>query len=221
VHHERTVHVKICGITSQGDLEIALGAGTSAVGFLVGLVHPSVEQLEPEQAAELIRRVPPFVTSVLVTHSSEPKLVDDFCAIARPAALQLQGDFPLAEIAALRRAHPALRIIKAIHVTGPEAIEHAALAAPEADAILLDSRSPGRLGGTGLTHDWSISRAIRQRITPVPLILAGGLRPENVRSAIERVAPFAVDVNSGVSVRPGVKDAARLHAFMREARAIG
>jgi phosphoribosylanthranilate isomerase len=213
------MHVKICGITSQGDLAIALAAGANAVGFLVGLIHPSVEQLEPEQAADLIRLVPPLVTSVLVTHSSEPKRVDDFCAIARPTAVQLQGDFPLAEIAALRRAHPSLRILKAVHVTGPEAIESAALAARSADAILLDSRSPGRLGGTGQTHDWSISRAIRDRVAPAPVILAGGLRPENVRAAIERVAPFAVDVNSGVSTRPGVKDAERVQAFVREARA--
>jgi phosphoribosylanthranilate isomerase len=210
--------VKICGITSQADLEIAIGAGASALGFLVGLLHPSADRLDAEAAAALILRVPPLVESVLVTHRSEPAIVSDLCARTRAGAVQLQGDFPLAAIDELRRAHPRLRILKAVHVTGPEAIETAWHAARFADAILLDSIAAGRLGGTGAVHDWSISRAIRDAVAPTtPVILAGGLRPENVRSAIERVDPFAVDVNSGVSVRPGLKDAARVQAFVREA----
>ena len=96
-----------------------------------------------------------------------------------------------------------------------QAVSHAALSlAARCDAVLTDSCVPGAHGGTGIPHDWAVSRAIRERIAPTPLILAGGLTPGNVRAAIETVRPYAVDVSSGVEIRPGIKDHAKIRAFI-------
>jgi phosphoribosylanthranilate isomerase len=111
-----------------------------------------------------------------------------------------------------------MAIIKAVHVEGEDSIEVARQAAPYADAILLDTRTEARLGGTGLTHDWAISRRIRDAVAATPVILAGGLTPGNVTGAIRQVRPYAVDVNSGVSLQRGRKSPALVEAFVRAAR---
>jgi phosphoribosylanthranilate isomerase len=89
-----------------------------------------------------------------------------------------------------------------------------ALSTAHCDAVITDSCVPGAYGGTGKTHNWNASRAIRELIAPTPLILAGGLTPGNVRAAIETVRPYAVDVSSGVEVRAGIKDPAKIRAFI-------
>src|SRR4029079_9507656 len=108
------------------------------------------------------------------------------------------------------------RIVQVVHVTGPEAVEAAHSAAPFVDALLLDSGRPNapvkELGGTGRTHDWSISRTIRESVS-VPVLLAGGLRPENVAEAVSTVMPFGVDVCSGVRT-DGALDEAKVRAFV-------
>jgi len=214
--------VKLCGIRSARDLAVAVESGANAVGFLVGLTHTSEDGLTPDVARELIRALPPFVTSVLVTHLTRP---DEIAALAQMIGaqdIQLQGELTPNEVARLRNLAPHHKLIKALHVTpGATAEQIAALAGdyePLVDALLLDSRTADRLGGTGQTHDWRVSGAIR-RIVRKQVILAGGLRPENVRAAIEAVAPFAVDVNSGVEDGNGDKDADRCRAFVRMAHA--
>jgi phosphoribosylanthranilate isomerase len=214
-------YVKVCGIASEADVEACLAAGVDALGFLCGLSHPSEDELAPERAAELARRVPPFVSRVLVTHSTAPAQVRALLAAVPVSVLQLQGDFPLDRIAELRAAFPHLAIAQAVHVTGAESLDRAAEAARAADAVLLDTRRGERLGGTGETHDWRLSRAIRDRIRPTPVVLAGGLDPENVAAAIETVLPFAVDVNTGVSARRGRKDPERVRRFVENARSAG
>lgn len=213
-------YVKICGITSPQDVKVCLEAGADALGFLVGLAYPSEDQLSSEAAAALIRQVPPFVSTVLVTHRTALDDVRALCSHVSASILQLHGDFPLDRVPELRGAFPHLKIIKAVHVTGPESLDRAKLAADYADAILVDTRTATRLGGTGMVHDWSISRAIRESVFPKPLILAGGLDPENVLDGIEKVRPFAVDVNTGVSQRRGVKDADRVRQFIDAARLV-
>jgi phosphoribosylanthranilate isomerase len=108
-----------------------------------------------------------------------------------------------------------------VHVDGEPAIEVAAKAARFADAVLLDTKTATRIGGTGVTHDWSISRRIRDALAPTPVILAGGLTPANVAAAVEQVHPYAVDVNSGVSIRRGRKSAALVEAFIGAAKRAG
>ena len=123
----------------------------------------------------------------------------------------------------LRRLLPSTRIVQVVHVTGPEALAEAVAAAPEVDALLLDSGNPAlavkELGGTGRTHDWATSRKIREAVA-VPLWLAGGLTPANVASAIEAVRPFGVDVCSGVRTN-GKLDEEKLARFVAEVRRVG
>jgi phosphoribosylanthranilate isomerase len=104
-------------------------------------------------------------------------------------------------------------------VTGDDALDRALGCAPDADALVLDSRTADRLGGTGRTHDWSVSARIVSAVAPRPVYLAGGLRPENVAEAVARVRPAGVDVNSGVEDASGRKDMAKMRAFVDRAGA--
>lgn len=214
--------VKICGITRLADAWLAIDAGVDALGFLVGLDYPSGDELEPGAARRLVARLPPLVSPVLVTHRKTLPEVLALCAEVAPHVVQLHGHFPLLEIPVLRRLHPHLKLVKAVHVDGESAIAFAVEAARWADALLLDTRTATRIGGTGQTHDWSISRRIREAVAPTPILLAGGLRPENLAAAIERVGPYGVDVNTGVSLAPGEKspDAVRRFVQIAKARAL-
>ena len=215
------VRVKLCGIRSARDLAVAVESGADALGFLVGLTHTSEDGLTPDVARDLIRSLPPFVTSVLVTHLTAPDEVAALAQVIGAQTIQLQGDMTPPDVARLGELAPHLKLLKSLHVTPGAMAEHIAELASEyeplVDALLLDSRTPDRLGGTGQPHDWRISGAIR-RLVRKPVILAGGLRPENLRAAIEIVAPYAVDVNSGVEDGNGDKDATRCGAFVRMAR---
>jgi phosphoribosylanthranilate isomerase len=213
-----TARVKICGVTTPEDAALSARLGADAVGVLVGLVHVSEDELPPERAGAILAALPPFVAGTLVTHRTELEGVRRLCRVTRPQVLQLHGAFPLDAISLLRESFPALRIVKTVHVDGERSLEHAKQAAPHVDAILLDTRTATRLGGTGLTHDWSISRRIRDALPTTPVILAGGLTPDNVARAIDQVFPHAVDVNSGVSIRRGQKSEALITRFIRAAK---
>jgi phosphoribosylanthranilate isomerase len=212
------MRVKICGVTTGEDAWMALDRGVDAVGFLVGLDYPSEDQLPASVARKLVETLPPFAVGVLVTHRHDPVDVRELVREVRPHAVQLQGAFPLDEIPALREAC-GVRTVKAVHVEGEASVAAAVEAARYADPVLLDTKTSARLGGTGLTHDWALSRRIRDAIHPVPVILAGGLTPDNVTRAIQQVNPYAVDANSGVSVRRGRKSAELVDRFVRAAKA--
>jgi len=210
------MRVKVCGICRVEDALAAADAGADAVGCLVGLDRPSPEQVTASAARALYSVLPPFVTRVLVTHKTTLAEVADLVREAAATAVQLHGDFPLVAIPALREAVPFTSIVKCVHVTGEEAIAAASAAARVADAVLLDTKVRGRIGGTGKTHDWSISARIVESMVK-PVILAGGLNPDNVVEAIARVRPFGVDANSGLRAAPGVKDHAKIRAFIAHA----
>ena len=209
--------VKICGIASLADASAAVAAGADALGFLVGLDYPTADELSAEQASELVTALPPFVTPVLVTHRVGLEQVVALCRLVNPHAVQLHGAFPLAEIPALRAELPHLKVIKAVHPMDDDGLDSALAAEPVVDAVVLDSKTGQRIGGTGMTHDWRRSRAIRDRLR-VPVILAGGLNPDNVAAAVEQVQPFGVDVNTGVCEAPGRKSADKLRRFIGDAR---
>jgi phosphoribosylanthranilate isomerase len=211
------MRVKICGIRNAEEARIAVDSGADALGFLCGLDYPTYDQVDAAAARQIIAALPPFVSSVLVTHRTELAWVAEACREAGCNTIQLHGAFALEDIPALREQAPYLRIIKAVHVVDRSAIAQAVAAARWADAVLLDSRTATRLGGTGVTHDWSISAEIVKE-TPKPVILAGGLNPENVQRAIETVHPFAVDVNSGVENADGSKSAEKVAALIRRAK---
>lgn len=211
------VRVKICGNRSATDIALAVAAGADAVGIISGIRHRSEDAHEPAAAAALARSVPVFVTSVLVTHLITPAEVLALQAQVQAAALQLQDDFPLEGLRELRAALPAIQLIKAVSVIDESALTTALRFEPLADALLLDSRTADRIGGTGQTHDWSISRRIVEQVRK-PVILAGGLTPDNVSAAVAQVRPYGVDVNTGVKSPGGGKDAAKVPAFVANAR---
>lgn len=212
------VRIKICGIRSERDLSLALAAGADAVGFLVGLDYDSDDALLPETAASLARTVPPFVHRVIVTHRTTVDEVAELAHVVPCDAVQLHGEFPLDQVELLRLSLPSsVRVHRVVHVTGPESVPLAAEVARVADAVHLDSRTAGRVGGTGVVHDWKLSMRIVKWV-PKPVVLAGGLTPENVRDAIRAVGPAAVDVNTGVEDPEGDKDPIRLKAFVKAAR---
>jgi phosphoribosylanthranilate isomerase len=211
--------VKICGIRSLADMQIAVQQGTDAIGVLVGNLHSSSDFVPANLAAEICERTPPFVTSVLVTHLEDPDSVLALADTIPSAAVQLHSDITPALIDTLRRALAPRKVIAKIGVEGPSAIERARDLDQRVDAIVLDSvnRATDQVGGTGLTHDWSISSQIVKQIS-TPVILAGGLTPANVGSAIRQVRPWAVDVNSGVRNQAGFKDGDLIRAFIETSK---
>lgn len=211
--------VKICGLRDEAEAGAALAAGATAFGVLAGLTHRAEDEVTASAAAGILRHLPAGMDTVLVTHLRDPDAVAALQAVVGARSIQVHDAMTVPDLARLRGLVPRLRLLKAIHVTGAGALEEALAYAPVADALLLDSRTADRLGGTGRTHDWSLSARIVAAVAPRPVYLAGGLRPENVAEAIRQVRPAGVDVNSGVEDGGGRKDAARMSAFVARALA--
>lgn len=203
------VRVKICGLTRKEDVAEAIAAGADAVGFISGFPG-SPRNLALQRAEELMMNVPPFVDKVLVTTSDVTGSRMDEVRRMRPDALQLYGKDP-----DLRAARDML----GVRVIRPHQIRNGAGSVETAgfDALLSDTFVRGKSGGTGKTSDWDACRKLREMIAPVPFILSGGLNPDNVTKAVVMVRPFAVDVSSGVEAYPGIKDGAKMRAFVKNA----
>ncbi|MEV6275368.1 phosphoribosylanthranilate isomerase [Nocardia sp. NPDC051832] len=211
-----SIRAKICGIRSESDLRIAVESGADAVGFISGVTHFSEDALSAEEAVRLAGLTPPFVDRVLVTHLEEAAAILELADRVGADTIQVHGLVDGATVRQVKQEARGRRVIKAVHVTGPEALYVAREVAVDCDAVLLDSRTEDRLGGTGQTHDWAISAQIVADLR-CPVILAGGLAPGNVGAAISVVAPFAVDVNSGVEDEGGGKHPDACAAFVRAA----
>jgi len=218
----RPVRIKICCIQDQEELALAVRYGASAIGLVSAM--PSGPGPIPEPViARLARAVPPGVAAFLLTSARDPAAIADQVRRLGPQVVQIVDRPEAGCWAALRGAAPAVKIVQVIHVTGPEALPAALAAAEHVDALLLDSGNPTaavrELGGTGRTHDWTVSRSIARGVA-VPVWLAGGLTPGNVASAIEAVRPFGVDVCSGVRTN-GKLDEAKLARFVAGVAAAG
>lgn len=203
------VLVKICGITNWPDARAACEAGANLLGF--NFYEKSPRHLAPADASKIRAQLPPGVEAVGIFVNSKPATVASLCSSLRLDAAQLHGDETppaVAEVAA------AIRVFKAFRV-GPDFSLATLGAYPDAFAFLFDAAHPGQYGGTGRTTDWALARraALTSRI-----ILAGGLKVENVAAAIRLVRPFAVDVASGVESKPGKKDHGKLRDFIQEVR---
>lgn len=209
------VRVKICGITQKKDLDNAVTAGADAVGFVVG-VASSPRNLSLNEAERLIRQVPPFVKSVVVTI---PSSIDDFVAYEKlnADAIQIHGD-NLHSVTSIRFKLPNTLLIGAVNAQLAYDLNAVSRVAKLFDAVLIDSFAEGRYGGTGMVHDWKLSKRVQQIIQPKPLILAGGLNPQNVAEAINIVKPYAVDVSSGVEKQPGIKNHQKIVEFINNVK---
>ena len=212
--------VKICGIKSIEDARAAAAAGANELGFHVGLTGARAP-LEAEQVAKLIAQLPAGVSSVMVTSITEPHELIARAQETGAGVLQLYGDATPEAIREVKKALPSIKVWKVLNVSDESSIAKAKEYEEAADAIALDTlnKETGVRGGTGKTHDWNISKKIVESIS-IPVILAGGLNPDNVAEAIRTVQPYGVDVNSGVSNPDGSKNIEKVKLFIEQAREV-
>lgn len=203
---------KICGLTRPADRDAAVEAGAHALGFIVDVDVDTPREITPGEAADLIADVPPFVTTVLVTMPDSPDGAAALLERTGADAIQVHGGFAPDDVSALADLTGA-RVITAVDATDPDGARRYDRVA---DALLVDSVDAAGGGGTGRTHDWEATRALRDSLE-TPVILAGGLAPDNVAGAVRTVDPFAVDVASGVERKGGVKDHDAVAAFVAAA----
>ncbi|HVI75328.1 MAG TPA: phosphoribosylanthranilate isomerase [Anaeromyxobacteraceae bacterium] len=198
------VRVKICGITRLEDALLAASFGADALGF--NLWPGSKRHVDPDAARAIVDRLPPFVTPVGVFVDQPPTTVLALAAQAGVQVVQLHGDESWEDV----NGYP-IPAVKAVRLAGPESLRD--LHRYRVRGLLLDAPSQG-FGGSGTTCDWGLARQVAERF---PVVLAGGLTPENVGEAIRAVRPWAVDVASGVESAPGVKDPDKLRRFIESA----
>lgn len=199
--------VKICGMTRVEDALAAAHAGAHAIGLVFAKASPRL--VDVDKAASIVRALPPFVTSVALFVNPEPGQVRDVIQRVRPQMLQFHGDETPDFCAGFD-----LPFLKAVRMgAGVDLLQYARLYGA-ARGLLLDAFVEGVHGGTGAVFDWSLIPLN----FPLPLVLAGGLDPGNVGEAVRRVRPWAVDVSSGVESSRGIKDAAKVAAFIRGVR---
>jgi phosphoribosylanthranilate isomerase len=206
--------VKICCIRNIDEARLAIRYGASAIG-LVSAMPSGPGPISEVAIAEIAPLIPPGVSTFLLTSKQDAVSIIQQQRRSRVNTLQLVDAVPIETYQELRRALPGIAIVQVVHVLDESSVNEARVAAPHVDAILLDSGNPRlsvkELGGTGRTHDWKISRVIRDEVG-VPIFLAGGLNPENVGEAIRQVRPYALDVCSGVRTE-GALDEQKLSRF--------
>ncbi|KYH33035.1 phosphoribosylanthranilate isomerase [Neomoorella mulderi] len=200
------VRVKICGIRSYEEARLVLDAGVDTLGFVFAR---SPRQVNPETAREIIMKLPPFTTTVGVFVNEPRYSLMEIASFCRLDVLQLHGDEPPEYCHGLSQ-----RVIKAFRVRDASFIQ-AMDSYPEVQGFLLDAYVPGVAGGSGRTFNWELAKDAVARGRPI--ILAGGLTPENVSTAIRTVRPYAVDVASGVETN-GRKDPVKIVSFLRAVR---
>ena len=214
-----TPRVKICCIGSVEEAALAIEYGASALG-LVSHMPSGPGVISDQQIAEIAAKVPPPIGTFLLTSKQN---VSDIIAqhrCCRTNCIQICDHLIGGTHRELKDALPGISVVQVIHVDGPESVNETCAVAPHVDAILLDSGNQKlatkELGGTGRTHDWTLSRTIRDSID-IPMFLAGGLTPENVSRAIGEVGPFGLDLCSGVRTN-GKLDEAKLRRFFAAVR---
>lgn len=200
------IRVKICGITQAADAIAAVQAGASALGFM--FFEGSSRNVTPQQAREIIRELPPFVSKVGVFVNATRDQIQRTIGETGIDTLQFHGD----ESPEACRGF-GLKTLKAFRVQGKDMLQ--LMPRYDVDAWLLDSFVAGQRGGTGVTFNWDL--AVHACSLGTPVILAGGLNPDNVERAVRQVQPYGIDVSSGVEAAPGKKDHALIAAFIERA----
>ena len=214
MHATAKPRVKICCIASIAEAWMAIDHGASCIG-LVSAMPSGPGPIDEDLIAEIASVVPPGVASFLLTCRQDVRSIIDQQRRLGVNTIQICDRLEDGTYHDLQSALPGISIVQVIHVTGPESVDEAQSIARHVDAILLDSGNQSlqvkELGGTGRTHDWSLSRRIRETIE-VPLFLAGGLRPDNVAEAVRTVQPYGIDVCSGLRT-DGKLDPVKLRSF--------
>jgi phosphoribosylanthranilate isomerase len=201
--------VKICGITNVKDALVAVKHGADAIGLV--FFEASPRNVTIQQAAEIARAIPPFVSVVGLFVNANPSFIHEVTAEVKLDLIQFHGDEKQADCIPYK-----LPFIKAVRVKQDTNLVQYAADFPDAKALLLDAYAEGVAGGTGQVFDWKL---IPHNIDK-PIILAGGLKAENVGLAIQTVRPYAVDISGGVESAKGIKDAAKIAAFMQQVESL-
>jgi len=206
--------VKICCISSIDEARIAIDQGASALG-LVGHMPSGPGVIEDELINQIAKTVPPPISTFLLTSETKPQEIIKHYKRVYTTTIQIVDELEKRDYEILRKELPNVKLVQVIHVIGDHSVKKAMEISKFVDAILLDSGNPNlsikELGGTGRTHNWDLSREIRNSI-PIPLFLAGGLNKDNIRQAIETVQPFGIDLCSSVRTN-GKLDQQKLKDF--------
>ncbi|MBU1002141.1 MAG: phosphoribosylanthranilate isomerase [Proteobacteria bacterium] len=222
----RCPRIQIAGVLDREEALLLARLGVDSIGLPLRLaVHP--EDISEAEAASIVHTLPGGVRAVLITYLTAPDEISALCDTLGVTCVQLHADMTAATLATLKATRPELYVIKSLIVPpAPDAkamrrMEQRVLAlAGHCDAFLTDTFDPstGATGATGKVHDWAVSRRLAE-LSPLPLILAGGLNPDNVRQAILAVRPAGVDAHTGVESRDGRKDPVLVAAFVEQALA--
>jgi len=210
--------IKICCITSIDEAKTAIEFGASALG-LVGKMPSGPGVINDELIFEIAQTVPPSIGTFLLTSETTANNIINHHKLTQTNTIQIVDTLEDGTYNHLKHAMPTIKLVQVIHVIDEKSVDEAIKISEQVDAILLDSGNPNRkvkeLGGTGRIHNWKLSRKIRDSIK-IPIFLAGGLKPENVRQAIIEVQPFGLDLCSGVRIN-GKLDKKKLELFFKEA----
>ncbi len=206
--YEIMIKIKICGITNKEDAVWAVNLKVDALGFIFA---DSPRRVEPEIVQGIIELLPPFISSVGVFVNEDREKVKEITESCHLTTLQFHGQESPSYCEGFKQ-----KIVKALRIKDKSVLKKAVQYKDKVDAYLLDTYSASKYGGTGKTFDWRIAKEIKK--FGLPIILSGGLNPENIREAISEAEPYAVDVSSGVEERPGKKNLKKLINFVRIAR---
>lgn len=210
--------IKICCIRSIDEARTAIGFGASAIG-LVARMPSGPGPIPDELIRQIAATVPPPVATFMLTSETSVKAIIKHHERTLTNTIQIVDNLAEGTYPELKDALPSVKIVQVIHVIDEKSVDHAISISADVDALLLDSGNPNlvikQLGGTGRVHDWKLSRKIRDN-SKCPVFLAGGLKPENVRQAIDEVEPFGIDVCSGVRT-DGKLDRQKLADFFQNA----
>ena len=212
--------VKICGLTNPGDAQMAMEAGADLLGFVNAERSP--RYLTPDEISGIIAEIQPRVPTVMVTHSQEIDEILNSFEAAGADILQVHAPLQIDEYSEIKRRVPAVIANIPIDSKADKATEtlkaKTSKVSEIVDYILFDTKFGKELGGTGVSYDWSVAAQLKA-YSKKPIIIAGGLTPANVAAAVRQVRPFAVDVSSGVESEVGIKDPAKVTAFVKRAKA--
>jgi len=210
----RKTRVKICCISSIEEAQLAIEKGASALG-LVGNMPSGPGVIDDKLISDIVKTVPPAIATFLLTSETTAEKIIAHYKKVNTTTIQIVDELPKTEYALLRAALPSVKLVQVIHVIDNNSVQQAITISKYVDAILLDSGNPNlqikELGGTGRTHNWELSKQIKESIN-IPLFLAGGINKDNVKEAIKKVQPFGIDVCSGVRTN-GKLDENKLTAF--------
>ena len=206
------VKVKICGLTNLEDALISINSGADILGFI--MYSKSKRYIKPIDVRHITSQLPPFISKVGVFVNENPRNVLEILSYAHLDYAQLHGDETPEDC---EYVGPE-RVIKVFRFKNIEEINIIENYIGKVKAILLDTYSSRVYGGTGEPFDWNIAKAVKERYSELPIILSGGLKPENVREAISIVNPYCVDVSSGVEKAPGRKDPQKISEFIKIAK---